>query len=174
MILSDNVIREWASTGGVYPYFTENVNPASIDLTWSGRIKLAAGWSIDRKPIWVDMSEYVTPEGFYLMPGTSYLADSLEFVKIPVNWAATLYLKSSLGRQLLEHLHAGYFDPGFRGTATWELKVLGPWPILIKPGQRLMQLVFEEMQAIPEKDYALTGRYVDQTGPTEAKNEKIA
>jgi dCTP deaminase len=162
-------IARMAECGMIYPFCAENVNPASIDLSWSGRVKVAVGMKLDGTKFWADVSEHVTAEGFWFLPNLLYLMDSLEVVTIPSNITASLTLKSSMGRVGLEHLHSGFFDPGFRGTATWEIKVLSPWPILLKPGQRVMQLIFDEMAARPINDYSKTGRYQDQVGPTMAR-----
>jgi deoxycytidine triphosphate deaminase len=155
--------------GLIEPFILEHVNPASIDLTWSGRVKVAVGMKLDGTKIWADVTEHVTPDGFWFLPNLLYLMDSLEVVTIPNNITASLTLKSSMGRLGLEHLHSGFFDPGFQGTATWEIKVLSPWPILLKPCQRVMQLVFDEMASRPINDYSKTGRYNGQITPTEAR-----
>ncbi len=83
--------------------------------------------------------------------------------------AGMLALKSSMGRQGLEHLHAGYVDPGFVGTLTLEMEVRAPWPILLARGQRIMQLILERMEDIPDAPYYLTGRYCGQSEPTIAR-----
>ncbi len=83
--------------------------------------------------------------------------------------AGMLALKSSMGRQGLEHLHAGYVDPGFSGTLTLEMEVRAPWPILLARGQRIMQLILERMEDIPDAPYYLTGRYCGQNEPTIAR-----
>lgn len=163
MIIPDFEIRQWAKNGGIAPYDTECINPASIDLRWSGNVKIA----MDNG--WHDFGN-VDEKIFY--PGALYLLDTLEYIKIPPCWAGELMLKSSLGRQGLEHLHAGWFDPGFEGTGTLEIKNMAPWPITLKRGQKIVQMAFHELKALPEKSYQVTGRYNGQRGPTEAKENK--
>lgn len=160
MIIPDFEITQWAKNGGITPFDTECINPASIDLKWSGNVKIAeySGW--------VDEGNR---DDYIFFPGFLYLLDTLEYIKIPTCWAGELMLKSSMGRQGLEHLHAGFFDPGFHGTGTLEIKNMAPWPITLKRGQRIVQMAFHELKALPAKPYTVTGRYNGQRGPTEAK-----
>lgn len=179
MIWNDEMISEWARCGGVMPYRAEMVNPASIDLRWSGRIRRAHerwnGTAVpqgtnpltwDKSRLWGD--EYTLP-ATWVLPGELILVDSLEIVKIPQNAGATLMLKSSIGRVGLEHLHAGWFDPGFRGTATLELKNLAPWPVALVQYQPLVQLVLHSLAQPAAVGYAETGRYQNQMGATVAR-----
>jgi len=76
--------------------------------------------------------------------------------------AAQLALKSSRAREGLEHLMAGYVDPGYRGRLTLELqnaRLMRAIPLW--PGMRIAQLVFHRMSMLPGRDYSMTGRYYD-------------
>ena len=98
-----------------------------------------------------------------------YLLDTVETVSMP-NWACGLLsLKSSIGRMGLEHLHAGWFDPGFHGTATLEIKNMAPWTISLKRGQPIVQLALLSMSQEPRLSYRDTGRYNGQVGPTPSR-----
>lgn len=170
MIWPDKDLRRWAAGGGLEPYDLECINPASVDLRWSGRAKVAIGVTLEMKPIWYDLAEHVTDGSLYLLPGLLYLLDSLEVITMPEDMTANLTLKSTWGRMGLEHLHSGLFDPGFHSaTATWEVKVMAPWPILLRAGQRVMQLQMAQMSDWPDASYRVTGRYNRQFGPQEAK-----
>ncbi len=163
MILPDYAIRDWAEHGGLSPFDPSCINPASVDLRWSGRIRVAhrEGWSgVEERDEWI------------LRPGSLYLLDTLEVVTMPNDLAGVLALKSSMGRQGLEHLHAGFADPGFTGTLTLEMEVRAPWPILLARGQRIMQLILERMEGAPERPYSVTGRYCRQNEPQPAIKEK--
>ncbi len=161
--LPDFMIDKWAESGGVSPFDPALINPASIDLRWSGQWRVAwrQGWSEtikDLKPLTIAQHEF-------------YLLDTLETVTIPTTLCGLLMLKSSLGRQGLEHCHAGFFDPGFSGTATLEVTNLAPWPLVIEKGQPIVQLVLFKMADVPKRDYRVTGRYGGQAGPTEAREK---
>jgi len=188
MVLNDVLIREYCQAGMVTPFTTERVNPASIDLVWSGRYRYPALYwqQATEEMLLADVEHYTNnPDAYsdimrscfgqlvetdfiYLMPGDLILADTLEYITMPQNLAGTLMLKSSLGRVGLEHLHAGWFDPGFSGTATLELKNVAPWPVLLKKGQPIVQLIFYECYP-PAVGYDQTGSYNGQSSPQPAK-----
>ena len=149
----------------VAPYEPANVNPASIDLRLdaSYRLPSADGWT----------REILMPEsGVLLQPGQFILCCTLETVAIPNDASAALYSKSSTGRIGLEHLHAGWIDPGFVGQLTLEFHNVAPWPILLQPGRRYMQMVVYDLTAPAARDYSMTGRYQGQTGATPAREAR--
>lgn len=159
MVWNDEMLQIWATKeNGLSPYYPENINPASVDLQWSGRYKWARedGWT----PIRETGELVIEPNGLYLL-------DTEEYVTMPETAAGILMLKSSIGRNGLEHLHAGFFDPGFHGTATLEVKNLAPWPVVIKKGQRIVQLALIDMVGAPLRSYIVTGRYNGQREPQE-------
>ena len=70
-------------------------------------------------------------------------------------------LKSSRAREGLEHLMAGYCDPGWHGSVlTLELHNSRQlWPVGLWPGMKIGQIVFHLMAERPVASYAQTGRY---------------
>lgn len=160
MILPYQDIIIWAESGGIDPFDRELVNPASIDLRWSGRFKRAnrGGWS-----------DEMLAEALTLHHGDFFLLDTLEYIEMTTAYAGILALKSSLGRCGFEHLHAGFFDPGFEGTATLEVENRAPWTFTIERGQPIVQLALLCMLDTPDLSYAQTGRYQGQRGPTGAR-----
>ena len=84
------------------------------------------------------------PDGnFVLHPGAFLLASTLEFIQLPRDIAGRLEGRSSLGRLGLQvHATAGFVDPGFEGTLTFELINSGKLPIRVFPGIRLGQICF--------------------------------
>lgn len=149
----------------VTPYEAALVNPASIDLRLGYAYRLPAsanqvGWGDER-----DLSAH----GLTVYPGQFILCCTLETVRIPDDAAAELFSKSSAGRIGLEHLHAGWIDPGFCGQLTLEPKNVAPWPILLQPGKAYMQMVVHDLVAPAVRSYATTGRYQNQTGATPAR-----
>lgn len=177
MVWNDARISEWAQSGGVTPFDAACVNPASLDLRLGDKIRLPRrSWLMKQdgkvnrftpaEELWQDEFEF---EKYKLRSGEFVLCHSLEITHIPDSAIATLYSKSSTGRIGLEHLHAGYGDCGFFGQWTWEFFNAAPWPIELRAGDRIMQLVFIDMIAPPTRTYKDTGRYQGQTGPTPAK-----
>lgn len=183
MVLNDVLIREYCEAGMVSPFEPKMVNPASLDLRWSGWsreprpewyskefvqnqiIRLNRTWEDVKNGLW---GEPTKTDYIVLRPGCFVLVDTMEYVKMPLKLCGNLMLKSSLGRMGLEHLHAGFFDPGFMGTATLELVNVAPWPVLLKAGQPIVQLVFMECYP-PVIGYDKTGRYNGQSNPQPAK-----
>jgi dCTP deaminase len=185
-IWNDRTIIEYCNSSAlVTPFDAALVNPASIDLRlgasyrlpapmWQSsgtRIAVADPAHLATLPTWGDELQ-MPAEGIVLQPGQFILCCSMETVCIPVDAAAFLVSKSSMGRVGLEHLHAGLADPGFRGQWTWELHNVAPWPIALIPGRRYMQMVVYDLVEPPARDYSMTGRYQNQTGATPAREAR--
>lgn len=183
MILNDRWIKE--NSWMFDPYDENMVNPASIDLRWSGRYRLPL-FNSQNKPVnydWVirtyvkeDLNKFWQPyaETDYLLifPRQFVLIDTLETLEMPVDICGLLMLKSSTGRFGLEHHHAGFFDPGFGlgnpSTATLEITNTSPFALEIKKGQPLVQMVFMRMEEVPNRDYRVTGHFNGQKSPVGA------
>ena len=157
-------IIEWASNGGIDPYDESLVNPASIDLRWSGRYRKA----IMTQDRWSGVRE---ANALTMHRDEFYLLDTLEFITMPDDTLGFLMLKSSSGRNGLEHLHAGLFDPGFSGTATLETENRHPYPLTITKGQPIIQLCLFRGD-VTALSYRETGRYNGQVSPTGARVAK--
>lgn len=158
MIIPDFKIIQWAELGGVSPFNENHVNPASIDLTFDAK--------------YIDMTsdvESVLEGTLELQPGFPILATTVERIRLPGIYAASVYLKSSLARKGLDHALAGWVDPGFEGQLTLELH--SHRPLLLIPGQRIVQLVLWVMQMEPTSIY--NGRYQGQQGPTRARVQPV-
>lgn len=179
MIWNDEMIREWAREN-VTPYDDSLVNPASLDLRLGDIVQFPrtdvnwVGLTEEQRDIKKFPGLYWRPpekfDSFLLYPGKFVLCHSLEFTRIPPNASAVLYVKSSAGRMGIENSHAGYGDPGFAGQWTFEMTVLAPWPVLMRAGDRIVQIVLEDAY-MPKRTYDQTGRYQNQTGPTPARME---
>ena len=78
-----------------------------------------------------------------LHPGEFALASTLEYISLPLDIAGRLEGRSSIGRLGLQvHATAGFVDPGFYGTLTFELINSGRIPLTLSPGERLGQICF--------------------------------
>lgn len=132
------------------------INPASIDLRIDGHfVDLHTGTPF-------------SDDCIVIQPGDAILATTIEVVHIPDDAAASIYLKSSMARQGLDHALAGWIDPGFNGQITLELHAHRP--IVLRRGQRVIQMVVWSLNAPAAKAYQ--GRYQNQVGPTPARAEK--
>lgn len=96
-------------------------------------------------------------------PGDFCLATTLEYIKVPIDAAAFVQGRSSIGRAGLSVQNAGFIDPGFEGCITLELKNDAPYPIILCPEYPVAQLIF--MDAI-DVEYGYSGKYVGQVKAT--------
>lgn len=111
---------------------------------------------------------------FILGPGEFILAQSLEIFHLPNNIAAEYKLKSSMARIGLEHLNAGWCDPGWNGSVlTLELKnVTQDHNIVLNYGDRIGQVIFRKCAEVPPNfSYATVGSYNGDKTVTGAKSK---
>ena len=158
MLISYNRLVELVENG-VINAKPEHINSASIDITLDDILIDEWGCEIELK------------EGFehIVRPGEFYLASSREIFNLPNNVAAEYKLKSSMARIGLNHLLAGWCDPGWQNSKlTLELKnVTQSQDIKLKTGMKIGQMVFWQTEPVPDnKSYAKVGRYNNQTKVT--------
>ena len=182
MILSHQSIAEWTINNCV-PTDSKYINPSSIDLTISDRVRVL---KYDTYPLWRKVKDRLFPpfvvnkkinpdllwseektfKKFILYPWKLALFSSVEYTTIPDNLCGILFSKSSVGRIGLEHLHSGFGDAGFSGNWTFELLNVLPYPIEITAGETLLQLVLLTLDKTTDVSYREVGRYNGQVGPT--------
>lgn len=172
MILSDYDIQSYQRLmegGLVDPFNTDQLNPASYDL----RLHYMTRWFTDEPLDIMDVGGHTVPhedESFTLEPGEFILGCTQEEISLPMDLAARVEGKSSLGRLgLMIHVTAGYIDPGFSGQITLEIKNTNKVPLTLYTGMRIGQIAFERMNSAPIRGYDQTGRYQGQMGPTESR-----
>jgi dCTP deaminase len=160
MILCDQEIRQLCLTADlVTPFNPDLINPASIDVRLGDTLLIESAQSRELVVYPLDRHSQEIP--YELRPGQFCLAQTVETFNMPVNVAAQFMLKSSRAREGLEHLMAGYCDPGWHGSVlTLELHNSRQlWPQLLWPGMKIGQMVFHRMSDLPLRSYAQTGRY---------------
>jgi dCTP deaminase len=152
----------------------EPIQPASIDLRL-GNTRLDS-------PIYERVLEIIDPSrGVYppvpstrvfeqcvLERGQFLLVSTLEWIEIGDLLAGILVGKSSLARLGLQVESAGYIDPGYKGCPTLELKNLGPYRIMLRPGMPIAQLRVEELASrarVLYGDPELHSHFQGATGP---------
>jgi dCTP deaminase len=180
-ILERLVTRDEARRVFISPLVNPRVQlgPSSLDLHVGPRLLVARSFKsthIDlndtkeglRKAI---SSYFVTQdvgaEGWFVLhPGEFALAASLEYFRLPLDLAGRLEGRSTIGRLGFQvHATAGFVDPGFEGTLTFELINSGRLPIKFVPGTRLGQICFFEVADVQvgylEKSNQKYGRMLD-------------
>jgi dCTP deaminase len=163
MILPDHQIAELCQQGMVTPFHPEMINPASLDVRLGDSLLIESAESRELKPYPFHKHHELDP--YLLQPGQFVLAPTMETFNLPDHIAAQFVLKSSRARDRLNHLTAGFCDPGWNGSVlTMELhnvSQLHAYPLW--PSKRIGQMVFQLMAAPPQRSYRETGRYNGDT-----------
>jgi dCTP deaminase len=159
MILCDTEIRALCADGMVEPYDPRLVNPASLDVRLGYELMVEIEDFPDLIPI--DIAGHTQANPFLLRPGEFVLGCTIERFWLPVDVAAQFALKSTRARQGIEHLMAGYCDPGWSGSKlTLELQnARRMHPVALWPEMPIGQLVFHRMSKEPANDYSKVGHY---------------
>lgn len=132
------------------------INPSSVDLRLGTHFKISRSTKFthiepldDPKEIRKKLAHYtedvhLDPSDYFVLhPFEFVLGTTLEFIKLPYDIAARLEGRSSWGRIGLQiHSTAGFVDPGYKGTLTFELENIGKSPIKLYPGIRIAQISF--------------------------------
>lgn len=187
MILSDREIKQLLDEGKIKilpePNLDEQLGSASLDLKLGDEFMV---FEHTKKP-YIDTKnpdtfknmtktiKVVDGEPFVFHPGEFVLGATLEEVELPDDTAARIDGRSSLGRLgIVIHSTAGHIDPGFRGKIVLEMENIGMIPVLLYPGMRVCQLVFEALSSPTTKPYHLkkNAKYVNVHHPEESKIEK--
>lgn len=179
-MLSDWQIRARIENGGndsvvIDPYDPDLIQPASIDMRYSGRYQFMIPSPVNIGGIKPTAPKYgVVNRGLLVLPpGGFALASTLERVEIPNDLAGRLEGKSSLARSgLVIHTTAGFIDPGFRGYPTLELANVGNSCLYVFPEALICQMAFERLDRPAERPYGhpdRSSKYQDQSAdPTGA------
>ncbi len=156
----------------------KQIGSSSVDLRLGTEFKLIrivkqTHFNIfDIKEIRKQIQEYtevihVGPmEPFILHPGEFALASTLEYIILPNNISGRLEGRSTWGRVGLQvHSTAGFIDPGFEGTLTFELNNMGKLPLPLYPGVRIAQMSFHKCLEVSEAYVRKSGaKYARSTG----------
>lgn len=100
---------------------------------------------------------------WYLPPLTMCLISACESLSLPADRAVRAEGASTLGRNgLVVHITAGHIDPGYEGVITFELFNMRRCPIILRPGMRIGQFIFQAMTEPTDRPYC--GRYYGSCG----------
>jgi len=143
----------------VVPFDPDLVNPASIDVLLGDRLMVEVEYRHELEILGI--AHYTQADPYWLAPGEFCLAETREIFNLPDFLVGVFFLKSSRAREGLEHSHAGLADPGWYGSRlTMELTNARRYhSIAMWPGMKIGQMVFQKMDGIPARTYAVTGRY---------------
>lgn len=175
-IFSDTTIKTFAENGGIEGYISNNVSPASYDVTLSdsfveyvsdGVIDIADKNGLEVQSVDID------EEGSIIIPPRGFVIGSTQEVfHFTRDMAGDISGRSSLGRLGLQvHPVAGWIDPGFNGSLTLPIFNMSPHPLKVTAGTRVAQVVFYNLDTAAEVSYdERTGsKYNNQSGPTTSR-----
>lgn len=176
MLLAAPELRKFINEGNL-DAFIENVNASSVDVTLGNEFQIER-WTREQEP--VDLSvkgasialstlRIIPEDGHYdLDPGEFVLAHTRETFNLPDTYSGLFILRSSMARNGLDHLQAGWADAGFHGAhLTLELKNETRYHKLrLRPGMRIGQMVFWKHSPAGDNSYAVKGSYNGQQGAT--------
>lgn len=157
-------------SGAITNCTDELINGASVDVTLARTILIERQGAAHRRLV-IDyrrrdkphmFEEHLSTAGYALAPGEFVLAATEQQFNLPLDVAAEYKLKSSMARSGLNHLNAGFADPGWYGSAlTLELVNVSRYHhILLHAGDRIGQVVFFRCAPVPEAaSYRARGRY---------------
>lgn len=161
---------------GVINALPENVNGASIDVRLGDEVKVedierGSAVDLEQKHAPVMHRFLLGPDGIAIAPGEFLLAHTIEEFNLPDTISADFMLRSSVARAGLEHLHAGFADPGFHGAQlTLEFaNMTQANDLIIKPGMRIGQVRLFRHADAGEYSYRVKGKYNQQRGVQETK-----
>jgi dCTP deaminase len=155
-----------------------NINAASIDITLDSIIlqeECARAGVVDlqnRECIVTRKVDMDVTNGHVMRPGDFLLASTREVFNLPNNIAAEYKLKSSLARCGLNHMLAGWCDPGWYGSKlTLELHNCTQYHLLrLTAGMKIGQMVFWKCDEVHSTvAYGARGQYNNQTCTTASK-----
>src|SRR3972149_4345045 len=130
------------------------VNPASVDIRVGDTVLVEAG---DRQ----FMTRYLTEDrdqAFVLTPGMFVLVSMMEHLIVPNGYAIEVRLKSSRAREGYEHTLACWFDPGWSGVGTMEIRNCTQFSHLpLYKGLRIAQIVVHKLDG--ESLHPYQGQY---------------
>ena len=159
-VLSDWQIRSYCESAQmVWPFSLDLLNPASLDVRLGFNIMVEV--ADQQELVRMDISERNEQDPYLLMPGEFCLAETFEMFNLPDNISAQFVLKSSRARSGLNHLLAGWCDPGWNGSKlTLELKNERRFhDIPLYPNLKIGQMVFHYMDELPVNSYRTVGHY---------------
>lgn len=109
-------------------------------------------------------------EDIWLWPFWGRLASTVEEFALPADVVAFVHDKSSWARVFVFAGHSTVGEPGWRGFLTVEIVRLLPWPIKIRAGTPIAQMIFHRMGKPTSQPYR--GKYQNQeAGPQPARDE---
>ena len=167
MILSDVDIMHGleANAFAIDPFDPTRLNPASYTLTLGSHLLVPKPCEvIDPENPHVAYETIDIDTGDYTVnPGDFLLGSVAERLSVRPTHCARLDARTSLARLGLNVLQGStHIEPGQHDShETLEISNIGPSPVLLRGGMKIVKVIFESLETPASKGY--TGRYAGQT-----------
>ena len=165
MALSDVDIKRMLKEGGlkIEPLSMDQIGPASVDLTLSDEWYLFkesfVGRKVDlKKTGFRKVQKKIKAKTMTLKPGGICLGKTLEKITLPLDIMGRLEGRSRYARMgLVVHITSALVQPGSDNHQVLEIVNLAPFPIKLRAGMRISQVVFQKMDSKTTRPYKKYG-----------------
>ena len=165
VLTRDELLREIDSGRLVVdPFHRDQVGPGSIDLHLGDEFrvfrKLRNACVVEDRIALDELTDRVQVEdSFTLMPGETALGITRERIRLPASICGWLEGRSRFARMgLVIHMTASFVQPGVDNRQVLEIGNLAPFPLVLKPGVRICQIILERT----EGEASYTGQFMHQ------------
>jgi dCTP deaminase len=165
VLTREEILREIRQgTIEIEPFEENQVGPGSIDLQLGREFRVfkkLRNACVVEDSISVELltERLEAEESFTLMPGETVLGITHEKIKLPANICGWLEGRSRFARMgLVIHMTASFIQPGINNRQVLEIGNLAPFPLVLKPGVRICQIILERT----EGKASYQGRFMSQ------------
>ena len=124
----------------ITPFNEKQINPNSYNLTLGDQLFVYTPLVLDSAKVNAGRSFRIPKEGYVLVPGCFYLAETVEYT-VTENFIPQISGRSSIGRLGLGiHMNSGLGAPGYKGR--WSLGLTCVVPLRIYPGMQIGQIYY--------------------------------
>ncbi len=168
MVLSDRDIRRAIASKKLRfePKLSPGqIGPASVDLTLDGKFWLFKKSYIGKKPVdlakvgFQEAMQEIKAKSLTIPAGGMALGITREKIFMPAGLMGTLEGRSRYARMgLAVHVTASLAQPGSQNHQVLEIVNFAPFPVTIREGMRISQIVFEKLDSPTTRPYAKFGK----------------
>lgn len=178
--MSDKTIKELvkAKKLAISPFDVSLVQPGSYNIRLGNLFRF---FDVIQQPF-LDVAKPVSDftkelkvasgERIIIHPSEFVLGETMEYFAMPDDLVGQIVGRSSLGRIGINVATAGYIDPGYKGSLTFQISNLANIPIALYPGMKIGQIIFHFLSTPAQFPYGskkLESKYQGQRGPTESR-----
>ena len=141
------------------------IGAASVDLTLGGKFWVFKKKYVGKKPVdlsktgFQDATEEHKGNSITLPPNGMCLGITKEKIFMPSDMTGTLEGRSRYARMgLAVHVTSALVQPGSQNHQVLEIVNFAPFPVTIREGMRISQIVFDKLQTRTSRPYSKFGK----------------